>query len=77
MIRLTIVSMFVRQQGKPSPKFENRADLEVLRELVEAGKVRPVIDGSYPLRETPKAIDHVAAGHARGTVVIGIDPVAA
>ena len=56
MIRLAIVSMFVRQQGKPSPKFENRADLLVLKELVEAGKVTPVIDGTYPLRETPRAI---------------------
>ncbi len=73
MIRLAIVSMFVRQQGKPAPKFENRADLEVLRELVEAGKVTPVIDGTYPLRETPSAIAHVAAGHARGTVVLAID----
>ena len=77
MIRLAIVSMFVRQQGKPSPKFENRADLLVLKELVEAGKVTPVIDGTYPLRETPRAIGHVAAGHARGTVVIAIDPATA
>jgi NADPH:quinone reductase-like Zn-dependent oxidoreductase len=53
VIRLTIVSMFVHQQGKPSPKFQNRADLEVLKGLVEAGKVTPVIDGTYPLRETP------------------------
>jgi len=77
MIRLMIVSMFVRQQGKPAPKIENRADLLVLRELVEAGKVRPVIDGSYPLRETPRAIDHVATGHARGTVVVAINPATA
>ena len=77
MIRLTIVSMFVRQQGKPSLKFQNRADLLVLKELVEAGKVTPVIDGTYPLRETPRAIEHVAAGHARGTVVIAIDPATA
>ena len=77
MIRLTIVSMFVRQQGRPSPKFQNRADFEVLKKLVEAGKVTPVIDGSYPLRETPKAIGQVAAGHARGTVVIAIDPATA
>jgi NADPH:quinone reductase-like Zn-dependent oxidoreductase len=67
----------VRQQGKPAPKIENRADLLVLRELVEAGKVRPVIDGSYPLRETPRAIDHVATGHARGTVVVAINPATA
>ena len=73
MIRLAIVSMFVRKQGKPSPKFQNRADLLVLKELVEAGKIAPVIDQTYPLRETPRAIGHVAAGHARGTVVIALD----
>ena len=69
--------MFVRQQGKPSVKIQNRADLLVLKELVEAGKVTPVIDGTWPLREAPKAIGHVAAGHARGTVVIAIDRAAA
>ena len=77
MIRLAIVSLFVGQQGKPAPKSENRADLLVLKELVEAGKVTPVIDGTYPLPETPRAIGHVAAGHARGTVVIAIDRAAA
>ncbi|HYU50757.1 MAG TPA: zinc-binding dehydrogenase, partial [Candidatus Limnocylindria bacterium] len=40
--------------------------------LVDAGKITPVIDGTYPLRETPRAIAHVAAGHARGTVVIAV-----
>jgi NADPH:quinone reductase-like Zn-dependent oxidoreductase len=72
VIRLMVVSMFVRQQRGPSVKSQNRADLVALKELVEAGKVTPVIDGTYPLRETPKAIGHVAAGHARGTVVISI-----
>jgi NADPH:quinone reductase-like Zn-dependent oxidoreductase len=72
MIRLTVVSMFVRQQGGPSVKSQNRADLVALKELVEAGKVTPVIDAAYPLRETPRAIGHVAAGHARGTVVLAI-----
>jgi NADPH:quinone reductase-like Zn-dependent oxidoreductase len=74
VIRLTVVSMFVHQQGKPSVKTQNRADLVALKELVEAGKVTPVIDGTYPLRETPTAIGQVAAGHARGTVVIALDP---
>jgi NADPH:quinone reductase-like Zn-dependent oxidoreductase len=72
VIRLTVVSMFVRQQGGPSVKSQNRADLVALKELVEAGKVTPVIDAAYPLRETPRAIGHVAAGHARGTVVLAI-----
>jgi len=77
VIRLAIVSMFVRQQGKPSIKVQNRADLQALKELVEAGKVVPVIDATYPLRETPRAIGHVAAGHAQGTVVLAIDPTTA
>jgi len=72
MIKTAIVSMFVRQQGKPSVKTQNAADLRALKELVEAGKITPVIDGTYDLRETPEAIDHVAAGHARGTVVITV-----
>ncbi len=77
VIRATVAAVFVRQQGEPSVKFQNRADLHVLKELVGTGKVMPVIDGTYPLRETPRAIGHVAAGHARGTVVIAIDPAAA
>ena len=72
VIRATLVSMFVRQQARPTVKFQNHDDLEALKVLVEAGKVTPVIDGTYPLRETPAAIDHVAAGHARGTVVITV-----
>jgi NADPH:quinone reductase-like Zn-dependent oxidoreductase len=72
VIRATVVSMFVRQQAKPTVKTQNRADLEVLRGLVEAGKVMPVIDDTYPLSETPAAIEHVATGHARGTVVITV-----
>jgi NADPH:quinone reductase-like Zn-dependent oxidoreductase len=72
VIRHTIVSVFVRQQGKPSIKFQNRDDLVALKELVEAGKVKPVIAATYPLAETREAIGHVGAGHARGTVVVSV-----
>jgi NADPH:quinone reductase-like Zn-dependent oxidoreductase len=71
-IRTAIVSMFVRQQGRPSVKSQNHADLVVLKGLVEAGKVTPVIGGTYSLDHTAEAIGHVAAGHARGTVVIAV-----
>ena len=71
-LRALLVSMFVRQQAGPSVKTQNHDDLVVLKGLVEAGAVSPVIDQTYPLWETPKAIDHVAAGHARGTVVIAV-----
>ncbi len=71
-LRAMLVSMFVRQQAGPSVKTQNHDDLVALRGLVEAGKVTPVIDRTYPLTETPAAIGHVAAGHARGTVVIAV-----
>jgi NADPH:quinone reductase-like Zn-dependent oxidoreductase len=71
-IRTMLVSMFVRQQASPTVKTQNHDDLVALKELVEAGKITPVIGGTYPLTETPKAIDHVAQGHARGTVVIDV-----
>ena len=71
-VRTMLVSMFVRQQASPTVKTQNHADLVALKELVEAGKVTPVIDRTYPLTETPAAIGHVAAGHARGTVVIAV-----
>ena len=50
----------------------NHADLVVLAELIEAGKVTPVMDRTYPLSETAQAIDHVGDGHARGKVVIAV-----
>jgi NADPH:quinone reductase-like Zn-dependent oxidoreductase len=71
-VRTMLVSMFVRQQASPTVKTQNHDDLVALKGLVEAGKVRPVIDRTYPLIQTPEAIDHVAAGHARGTVVISV-----
>ena len=71
-VRAMLASMVVRQQASPSVKTQNHDDLVALKSLVEAGKVTPVIDRTYPLPETPAAIGHVAAGHARGTVVITV-----
>jgi NADPH:quinone reductase-like Zn-dependent oxidoreductase len=71
-LRTLVVSMFVREQAKPSVKTQNRDDLIALKELVAAGTVAPVIGGVYPLERTSDAIDHVAQGHVRGTVVISV-----
>jgi NADPH:quinone reductase-like Zn-dependent oxidoreductase len=49
---------------------QNKADLAVLRELLAAGKVTPVIDRTYPLSEVAEAIRYLEQGHARGKVVI-------
>ena len=48
----------------------NQNDLVFMKELVEAGKVTPVIDRSYPLAQVPEALRYLEEGHARGKVVI-------
>jgi NADPH:quinone reductase-like Zn-dependent oxidoreductase len=63
-------SAFVRQQGRLFVEKPNAQDLLVLKELIEAGKVTPVIDKTYRLDESPKALAYVGEGHARGKVVV-------
>jgi len=72
VVKTAAVSKFKRQQAGPAIKFENRKDLVALKGLIEAGKLTPVIDGTYPLSGTAEAIGHVGEGHARGTVVITV-----
>ena len=49
-----------------------KEDLEELRGLVEAGRVTPVVDRTFPLSEVPEAIRYLRDGHARGKVVITV-----
>ena len=51
----------------------NKKDLLILKELLEAGKIVPVIDRTYPLREVPEAIRYLETKHARGKVVIKVE----
>lgn len=52
---------------------QNRGDLIAITELVEAGKVRPVIDRTYPFDEIPEAMRYVSEGRAKGKVVIKVE----
>jgi NADPH:quinone reductase-like Zn-dependent oxidoreductase len=69
----SLVSMFgnkkVSGMGMAKP---NQADLLAIKELLETGKVVPVIDKHYPLSETADAIRHLETGHARGKVIITV-----
>jgi len=51
----------------------NRKDLVVLKDLLEAGKIVPVIDRRYPLRDVAEALRYLEEGHARGKVVISME----
>ena len=51
----------------------NQKDLVLMKELIEAGKVKPVIDRRYPLSEVAEALRYYGEGHARGKVVITVE----
>ena len=71
-LRALLLSPMVSQKLGTFIASENSADLTILRDLIESGKLTPVIDIAYPLAETPAAIRHVQEGRARGKVVITI-----
>jgi NADPH:quinone reductase-like Zn-dependent oxidoreductase len=49
-----------------------RADLQALREQIEAGHVTPVVGSTYPLAEVPGAICHLEGGRAQGKIAITV-----
>ncbi len=71
-LRALVLSRFIGQTLKTFVAKENHEDLLVLKELIEAGKLTPQIDRSFPLAEAPQAIDYLIAGRARGKVVITV-----
>jgi NADPH:quinone reductase-like Zn-dependent oxidoreductase len=73
IIRILGAVITTRLGGKSARAFlaqANRDDLLALKELIEAGKVTPVIDRTYPFDLIPEAVGYVEAGHAQGKVVI-------
>jgi NADPH:quinone reductase-like Zn-dependent oxidoreductase len=70
IIRAFVLSLFIRQQGRPFVSIPNNEDLVVLKDLIESGKVTPVVDRTYSLSDTPEAFRYLEEGHAQGKVVI-------
>ncbi len=71
-LRAFLVSPFVSQSMGMFTAVLNKEDLVVLKKLIEARKVTPVIDRCYRLSEVPEAIRYLEEGHARGKVVISL-----
>jgi NADPH:quinone reductase-like Zn-dependent oxidoreductase len=71
-LRAKLLSSFVGQRLTTFVNKENHRDMLELVALVEAGKVTPAIDRTFPLAEAPKAVRYVEEGHARGKVVVTV-----
>jgi NADPH:quinone reductase-like Zn-dependent oxidoreductase len=71
-LRAPLVSRFVGQRLRMLASKPRQDDLQVLRELAQAGKLTPLIDRTYPLGETPEAMRRLEAGHTRGKIVITV-----
>jgi len=71
-IKALLLSPFVRQRMRVFVVRHNSDDLAVLKQLVEAGKVAPVIDRRFALSDVPDALQYQGEGHARGKIVIAV-----
>jgi NADPH:quinone reductase-like Zn-dependent oxidoreductase len=70
VIKAYILSAFMRQHASPFLSVPNAEDLLFIKDLIEAGELKPVIDRTYPLSETPEAFRYLEEEHAQGKVVI-------
>ena len=71
-VRALVLSPFLRQTLRTFVSSANGRDLAVLRDLVVSGRVRPVVDTTYPLGDAGAAVQHVSSGRARGKVALTI-----
>jgi NADPH:quinone reductase-like Zn-dependent oxidoreductase len=70
IVKALLLAPFVRQRLVPFVAKRSGDDLRVVKELIEAGTVTPVVDRTYPLSDVPEAIRYLEEGHARGKVVV-------
>jgi NADPH:quinone reductase-like Zn-dependent oxidoreductase len=72
ILGVMLLGLFTRQRLKSFIVEPNQSDLLFVKELVEAGQARPVIERRYPLRDVGEALRHVGEGHTRGQTVIQV-----
>ena len=72
-LKAMVLSKFVGQQMGMMMAESNQKDLTVLADMMQSGKLKPVIDRTYKLDQVPEAIRYLEQGHARGKVIITVD----
>jgi len=72
LIKAPLLSMVVPQRIRVCSEHPNQADLLLLRELLESGKLKPVVGRTYPLSQAREAIAYIGEGHAEGKVVLTV-----
>jgi NADPH:quinone reductase-like Zn-dependent oxidoreductase len=70
MLKTIAISRFSKQKMPPFLAKRSKEDLLALSDLIESGKVKPVIDRKYPMAQVAEAVTYLEAGHARGKVII-------
>ncbi|MEU8379842.1 NAD(P)-dependent alcohol dehydrogenase [Streptosporangium sp. NPDC048865] len=73
LLAVRLSTLFTRQRLDALIALTRTADLEALRDLIEAGAVRPAVGRTYPLAEASTAVGDLAAGNAPGKLVITVD----
>src|SRR5438132_3939984 len=73
VIHTLLLAPFISQQMGMMMADANQKDLTVLADMMQSGKVKPVIDRTYKLSEVPQAIRYLEEGHARGKVIISVE----
>jgi NADPH:quinone reductase-like Zn-dependent oxidoreductase len=72
LLKAVVANLFVSQRLRPLPSKQTREELLAVTELVEGGKLTPIVDRTYPLADTAEGLSYVEQGHARGKVVVTV-----
>jgi len=72
ILQAALLGPFVKERLRVLVTKENRADLETLAGMLADGRIRPVIDRTYPLADAAAAFGHLETGHTRGKIVLAI-----
>jgi NADPH:quinone reductase-like Zn-dependent oxidoreductase len=72
LLRAVVANLFVSQRLRPLPSKQKREELLAVTELIEGGKLTPIVDRIYLLADTAEGLSYVEKGHARGKAVVTV-----